>query len=136
MNLEALVQMCVFASVIFWSIHPMILNQLFVSPWKPNRRSRLTRQRTVETLEVRTLLTSAPFQQLSLYATTVMPEASPDFTYQAADWDGNSITDIMVVQSFGTASGKVEVSVYSTEYPTFNAQKSPNNGAWHRGVFV
>lgn len=100
----------------------MILKQVFASLQKRNLRGRLHRHRIVETLEVRSLLTAAPFQQLSLYATTNMPEATPAFTYQAADWDGNSITDVMLVQSSDTASGKVEVSVYSTQYSSFDAK--------------
>ena len=99
----------------------MIFKQVFAFLQKPTRRRRSNRHRITETLEIRSLLTAAPFQQLSLYATTNMPESTPASTYQAADWDGNGITDVMLVQSSGTASGKVEVSVYSTQHSSFDA---------------
>ncbi len=76
----------------------------------------------VESMEVRTLLTAAAFQNKALYATTVMPAADDGTTMQAGDWDDNGISDVFLIQRSGTASGQVEVSVYSAAFASFDAR--------------
>ena len=94
--------------------------------FRADRRRRLKgSNRLAETLEVRTLLTAEPFQEVLLYTTTAMPVSDPTYSYQSADWDNDGNTDLLLIQRSGTASGMVEVSVYSCAIPGFDAR---NNG--------
>ena len=86
------------------------------------RRARSVKASVAETLEIRALLTVEPFQREVLFATTAMPEADERFTMQTGEWNNDSVTDIFIIQRSGTASGQVEVSVYSTEFVTFDAR--------------
>jgi len=93
-------------------------------------RRRLTRSAASESLEVRALLTAAPFQQHLLYANTVMPEADDRFTMQVGEWNNDSVSDIFQIQRSGTASGNVEVSVYSTQFSNFDARHDGQTTPW------
>jgi hypothetical protein len=84
------------------------------------RRRRRSRVHQTEQLEVRQLLTAESFQSYLLYATTRMPESDSYIDYQAGDWDDDGVTDIFEIHSSGTASGNVEVFVYSTRYSYFD----------------
>lgn len=97
---------------------------------KPVSRRKLSHFRSAETLEVRALLTAEPFQQEVLYATTVIPEADDRHTMQVGDWNDDGTSDIFIVQRSGTASGQVEVSVYSSEFAYFDARNGGQTTAY------
>lgn len=105
--------------------------QSFLNLFRSNHRRRRTgRNHMAEVLEVRTLLTAEPFQDVLLYATTAMPVSDPTFTYQSAEWDNDGFTDLMLIQRSGTASGMVEVSVYSTAFSSFDARNAGQANAY------
>ena len=96
-----------------------MLNSHFRRVFAGNRRRR-SHATCTEQLEVRTLLTAEPFQSYLLYATTRMPESQPYIDYQVGDWDDDGVLDIFNIHSANTASGNVEVFVYSTKYGYFD----------------
>lgn len=87
-----------------------------------NRRRRKLGIRSTEVLEIRMLLTAEPFQQAALYASTELPLADARTTMQAGDWNDDGVSDMFLIQRSDTTSGKVEVSVYSTQYSYFDAR--------------
>ena len=96
-----------------------MLNNLLRRISAGNRRRR-SKAQFAEQLEVRTLLTAEPLQNYLLYATTRMPESEPFIDYQLGDWDDDGVTDVFNIHSANTASGNVEVFVYSSNYSYFD----------------
>lgn len=100
----------------------MFLKKLFSKPNRSDRRRRTFRVASTESLELRTLLTVEPFQQSVLYASMTFPEVDARTTMQTGDWNDDGVNDMFLIQRSGTASGKVEVGVYSTQYSYFDAR--------------
>ena len=100
----------------------MFLKKLFSKPLRSDRRRKTFRVASVESLELRTLLTVEPFQQGVLYASMTFPEVDARTTMQTGDWNDDGVNDMFLIQRSGTASGKVEVGVYSTQYSYFDAR--------------
>ena len=100
----------------------MFLNHLFSKALRSNRRRKASRVASTEALELRTLLTAQPFQHDLLNALTTLPLVDARTTMQAGDWNDDGINDMFLIQRSGTASGKVEVGVYSTQYSYFDAR--------------
>lgn len=94
------------------------------------RRRRSVKPSFAESLEIRTLLAAEPFQQHALYAFTMMPESDERFTMQTGEWNSDSVSDIFNIQRSDTASGKVEVAVYSTQFVDFDARNGGQANAW------
>ncbi len=81
-------------------------------------RKRTRRLRTqglhMERLEERRLLVGQPFQMAILETGTPVPEFNNgQYTMAVADWDLDGQEDMFAIKTKSTASGKVEVSVYS-----------------------
>ena len=85
--------------------------------WKSRRRTVRRRGRSgcrTEALESRCLLTTAPFQTHFVATPTIVPQFTDGrYQFALADLDGDTKQELFAIRPNGTASGKVEVSVYA-----------------------
>jgi hypothetical protein len=63
--------------------------------------------------ELHLLSRATNFRDLVSHIATSLPETDDSWSFRLADWDGDSVDDLVAIQKNGTASGKTEIRILS-----------------------